>query len=148
MRTFCATLFLVTMMAPASAYTDEQVSAWLVTHSLPTSTELNAENFQRIMGPSSLSPGSPSRLIVLAAIDAEDPTHVDLVKRSAKAWHREAHASDDPQVVFAWMDRDKWASWLKSMYGIQKGSDPAVVIVDQGVSLVTLRVLDLTCFFL
>ncbi len=27
MRTFCAALFIVAMMAPASAYTDEQVSA-------------------------------------------------------------------------------------------------------------------------
>jgi len=27
MRIFCATLFIVAMMAPASAYTDEQVSA-------------------------------------------------------------------------------------------------------------------------
>jgi hypothetical protein len=27
MRTFCATLFIVAMMASASAYTDEQVSA-------------------------------------------------------------------------------------------------------------------------
>jgi len=27
MRTFCAALFIIVMMAPASAYTDEQVSA-------------------------------------------------------------------------------------------------------------------------
>lgn len=123
----------------------EQVSAWLVAHSLPTSTELSAENFQRVMGPSPSLPGSSSRLVVLAAINTEDLSHINLVKQTAEAWHRNAHGPDDRQVVFAWMDRDRWASWLKSVYGVKKGSEPAVVIVDHGVSLVTPRALRLTC---
>jgi len=110
----------------------EEISEWLITHSLPTSTGLSAENFQRVMGPSPSVPGLQSRLVVLAAINPENLAHIDLVKEVARVWHRGAHANDDRQVVFAWMDKEKWASWLKSVYGLKKGSEPAVVIVDHG----------------
>jgi len=33
-------------------------------------------------------------------------------------------------VVFTWMDADKWASWLKNMYGIKGKEGPVIVIAD------------------
>ena len=111
----------------------EQTSDWLMTQSLPTSTELDAENFSKIMGPSPTRPGFPSRLVVLGAIDTQNLAHVNVIKQAATSWHRGDPPSDNRQVVFVWMDKEKWASWLKSVYGVKKGPDPAMVIADHGV---------------
>ncbi|KAF8516674.1 thioredoxin-like protein [Gautieria morchelliformis] len=118
------------VVSPSSSM--EQVSDWLVTYSLPTSTELDAENFSKVMGPSPVRPGSPSRLVVLGAINTKNLAHIDSIKQAATAWHRGKQTVDSAQVVFAWMDKEKWASWLKSVYGVKKGPDPNVVIADHG----------------
>lgn len=110
-----------------------QVSDWLMMHSLPMSAELDAENFVEIMGPSPIRPGSPPRLVVLGAIDTKNMAQIDLIKQTATSWHRGEQATDSKQVVFAWMDKEKWAKWLKSVYGVQDSPGPTVVIADHGV---------------
>ncbi|KAF8590271.1 thioredoxin-like protein [Ramaria rubella] len=116
----------------STASPKEEVSDWLLKHALPTSAELSAENFQRIMGPSPAPKGSPNRLVVLGAIDLNNLAHIDIFKQTAQTWHRGEGAKGDGQIMFAWMDKEKWASWLKSVYGVTKGPEPAVVIVDHG----------------
>jgi hypothetical protein len=119
------------VVSPSSSM--EPVSDWLLIYSLPTSTELDAENFSKMMGPSPARPGSPSRLVVLGAINTQNSAHIDSIKQVATAWHRGEQTVDSAQVVFAWMDKEKWSSWLKSVYDIKKGPDPNVVIADHGV---------------
>lgn len=112
----------------------EQISDWLMIQSFPMSAELDGENFQRIMGPSSASSGVPSRLVVLGAINTQNSAHIDVIKETATAWHRGEQSIDAARVVFVWMDKEKWGSWLKSVYGVKQGPEPTVVIADPGVS--------------
>ncbi|KAF8509427.1 thioredoxin-like protein [Hysterangium stoloniferum] len=113
----------------SSASTQDNIWNWLLKHSLPSSTPLAAENFAKVMGSSPVPTGTPERLIVLAALSEGDPIHIERMREAAKAWHK-GHKYEDKQVVFAWMDRGKWASWLKSVYGIKANVEPAVVVVD------------------
>lgn len=106
-----------------------------MTQSLPTSAELDAENFSKLMGPSPTRPGSPSRLVVLGAINAQNSAHIDIIKQAATSWHRGEQANDNRQVVFVWMDKEKWGGWLKRVYGVKKGPEPVMVIADHGVSV-------------
>jgi len=43
------------------------------------------------------------------------------------AWQVEKRTRD---VVFTWMDVERWASWLKNMYGVKISEEPAVIIAD------------------
>ena len=52
------------------------------------------------------------------------------VKDIAKQW-KDKKATGD--VVFTWMDGDKWSSWLKSMYGIKAGEMPRAVVANHTV---------------
>jgi len=109
--------------------TEESISSWLIANSLPTSLQLEAENFAKVMGPSPASSTSPKRLVILTALNSYDTKSIGLVQEMARKWHRE-HSDSPIQVVFAWMDNDKWASWLKSVYGIRMKDRPVVVVVD------------------
>ncbi|TDL14658.1 thioredoxin-domain-containing protein [Rickenella mellea] len=102
---------------------------WLSRNRLPTSVELTQENFQQVMN----APHAP--LVVLSAVDPSS-THsisssVTSVGRSWRA-RRPVRESGpvEKDVIFVWMDADKWGKWLKSMYGIKKNRLPGVVIVE------------------
>ncbi|KIJ32313.1 hypothetical protein M422DRAFT_52890 [Sphaerobolus stellatus SS14] len=109
----------------------ERISKWLVANSLPTSVQLDGENFAKIMGPSPAEDGAPTRLVVLTAVPPHDRDTLSQIKIVATRWHRE-HSHSNKEVVFAWMDSEKWDSWLKSVYGIKKKDGPSVVVVDHG----------------
>lgn len=82
-------------------------------------------------------------LVVLVSITTSGVEHdqiVETVRRLAAQWRRTGATQYTPahgarQVVFAWMDQERWASWLKSMYGIKGPAQ--VVIVDHSVRLST-----------
>lgn len=122
-------------IALSSASKEAEISDWLIQHSLPLSTELNADNFATIMGSPSASPPEIRRLAVIAAINNQDLANIEELRRIAKVWLQE-NKSLDGKVVFTWMDRERWASWLKSAYGIKAGSEAVVVLVDHNVSQV------------
>ena len=52
------------------------------------------------------------------------------VKDIARRWRANKGATN---VVFTWMDADKWGSWLKSMYGIKAGEMPRAVVANHTV---------------
>lgn len=65
------------------------------------------------------------------------------VEQLAKEWKSKTDGSgemNEKQVVFTWMDAEKWKDWLKSMYGIKQHHDQddlddiRVVIVNHKVS--------------
>ncbi|GJJ07807.1 hypothetical protein Clacol_002012 [Clathrus columnatus] len=113
----------------SSASTLNEVSNWLIRHSLPSSVELDADNFAKIMGSTSSSPKREPRLAVIAALHPQDVESIHKLQQIAKIWLQK-HRTLDGQVVFTWMDRQKWDSWLKSTYGIKASSSPAVVLAD------------------
>jgi len=69
-------------------------------------------------------------LVVIAAVNENGKEKVaEKMKEIGKKWRvRKGKGSRD--VVFTWMDADKWASWLKNMYGVKVTEEPAVIIAD------------------
>jgi hypothetical protein len=108
-----------------------KLQSWLMSERLPTSLELSADTFKSVME----APGSP--LVVLVAVPAPGAARDDAVsqlRETAKQWRGARAGQYKRGVVFAWMDGDRWSSWLNSMYGIKSSNLPAVVITDHGVS--------------
>jgi len=101
---------------------------WMLTNRLPTALELSQDNFQSIMN----APHQP--LVVLVATEPERKSDIEAkVRVLSMEWRRrEARktSEQDRDIVFTWMDADKWASWLKSMYGIKPANLPAVILAD------------------
>ncbi|THV07435.1 thioredoxin-domain-containing protein [Dendrothele bispora CBS 962.96] len=117
----------------------EAISQWIQDNKLPTTIELTQDTFQSIMN-------APSRpLVVLTGVTSYNKDKVQSkFEEIAKKWRRKTNGSGAVSglkgtrpIVFAWMDLDRWKDWMKSMYGITKGSqevdDLAVVIADHQV---------------
>ena len=108
------------------------LEGWLLENRLPTSLELTQDTFQDVMK------ASHQPLVVIAAVTKDSRDKVsDKLKDIGKMW-RARRGQGKPgirDVVFAWMDMDKWGSYMKSMYGISSdaGSEPPVIIADHGV---------------
>jgi hypothetical protein len=115
----------------------EELSKWLQTHRLPLAMELGEGSFQEVMN----AEGKP--LVVLVSVTTsgiERDQAVETVRSLAAQWRRTGATQYTPaqgarQVVFVWMDQERWASWLKSMYGVKEPTQ--VVIVDHSVRLST-----------
>ena len=85
--------------------------------------QLDSETFQDVM----FAPHKPL-VVIIAAPQAKLSGAADRVRNVAQVW-KDRRGLD--AVVFTWMDSDKWASWLKSMYGITAPGQ--VVIADHSV---------------
>ena len=117
--------------------TVEELSKWLQTHRLPLAMELGEGSFQEVMNAES------KPLVVLVSVTSsgiERDRIVETVRSLAAQWRRTGATQYTPvqqarHVVFVWMDQERWASWLKSMYGVKGPTQ--VVIVDHSVSLST-----------
>jgi hypothetical protein len=112
-----------------------ELEKWLQVHRWPSALELGEGSFQEVMNAES------KPLVVLVPVTdsgAERDHIVATVRKLATQWRKTgalqyAPAYEARQVVFTWMDQDRWAKWLKSMYGI---NGPAqVVITDHSVGL-------------
>ncbi|THG93397.1 hypothetical protein EW026_g7827 [Hermanssonia centrifuga] len=100
----------------------DHLSNWLLRNRLPTNMPLDSDSFQEVMN----APHKP--LVVIAAASQVDLVRTaDTIKEVARRW-KDSKAEGD--VVFTWMDADKWSSWLKSMYGIKAGSAVHVVVAN------------------
>ncbi|KAI0693473.1 thioredoxin-domain-containing protein [Cytidiella melzeri] len=100
----------------------ESLSNWLIRNRLPMSMQLESDTFQDIM----FAPHKP--LVVITAVPHSKLSGAsDRVRTVAAQW-KDRQGSND--VVFTWMDSDKWAKWLKSMYGIVADDSAHVVIAN------------------
>ena len=87
--------------------------------------ELDADSFQEVMN------AAHKPFVVIVATPPEQfPQVSENVKSIAKHYKDNKYPGD---VVFTWMDSDKWGSWLKSMYGIKAENTPQVVVVKHSV---------------
>jgi hypothetical protein len=115
----------------------EELSKWLQTHRLPLAMELSEGSFQEVMN----AEGKPLVVLVSVATSGiERDQIVETVRSLAAQWRRTGATQYTPaqgvrQVVFVWMDQERWGSWLKSMYGVKGPAQ--VLIVDHSVSLYT-----------
>ncbi|KII96123.1 hypothetical protein PLICRDRAFT_49017 [Plicaturopsis crispa FD-325 SS-3] len=115
--------------SPVASYdfTGVPLKEWLLDNRLPTITELTQESFQSVMN----APNKP--LVAIAAVTTETRARVaDKLTEIAKKWRLTKSAAGSRPVVFAYMDADKWAKWLKSMYGLTSSAEDAVVVADHG----------------
>lgn len=90
------------------------------------SMQLDSETFQDVM----FAAHKPL-VVITTAPQAKLTGAADRMRSVAQAW-KDSRGSD--AVVFTWMDSDKWASWLKSMYGIKADASAHVVVTNHSVS--------------
>lgn len=92
-----------------------------MTHRTPTFLELSADSFQSVMN----APQEP--LVLIAVVPESLRTEASvMIEKLAKEWKSGTSGSGEMngrQVVFTWMDAEKWKDWLKSMYGVKKKHD-------------------------
>lgn len=83
--------------------------------------ELTQDTFQQVMN----APQEP--LVVIAAVTKENKDKVkERFREISKKWRIRTLGSGithERDVVFAWMDAERWSDWMKSMYGISKGGE-------------------------
>jgi thioredoxin domain-containing protein 5 len=107
----------------------DAISKWLLDNRIPTTVELSQDTFQLVMN----APHKP--LVVIAAVNKGTREKVaEKMKEIGKKWRVRKLNKGNRDVVFTWMDADKWASWLKNMYGAKATEEPAVIIADHDVS--------------
>jgi len=115
----------------------ETMETWLMSHRTPSFVELSSGSFQSIMN----APQEPLVLIAAVTEKVRDQVKAAL-KTLAKEWKSKTGGSGEfngKQVIFTYMDAEKWEKWLKSMYGIKKHhndddlADIKVVIADHKV---------------
>ena len=79
-------------------------------------------------------------LVVIATVSERNRQNViSATKSIGKQW-REGEKAVKRDVVFTWMDGERWSSWLKSMYGIVdagRAETPNIVIADHAVGVLS-----------
>lgn len=79
------------------------------------------------------APNHPLVMIATTSSDGKSKWAAKMVELGKK-WRlnkgAESGHSGGDDVVFAWMDSERWESWLKSMYGV---TDEKIIIADHKV---------------
>lgn len=107
-----------------------EIHAFLGRNAIPLITELTSDNFQTIMTARAFD---PKPLVVILASKPEGKTEArQMLSAGEEYWRREQKEKPTParDVLWTYMDGDKWGSWLKSMYGIKSSKMPAYVVAD------------------
>ncbi|KAJ1021885.1 hypothetical protein NDA16_003647 [Ustilago loliicola] len=120
--------------------TKSKIARFLSREQYALVTELTAANFEEVVR------NSEDALVLLAALSdtnhgseqANTPSEAIALKDSeiaalrsnALSWRSKKAASAARQVIFAWIDADRWKSPLKKLYGIDAANVPAAVLVD------------------
>lgn len=107
----------------------KELDRFISVHRHPTLTHLSSGNYNEVMKADSRA------IVVLAALHKgeEGEKERERLMSVAKAWKRGGRGFVQP-VFFAWIEGERWASWLRQSYGIKKKDLPAVVVVDAPVS--------------
>ncbi|KAJ2925492.1 hypothetical protein H1R20_g11602, partial [Candolleomyces eurysporus] len=103
------------------AISNDDIKHWLLTHHLPGAIELHQDTFQTVMN----APHSP--LVVIATSNAKISDKIEgRVRDIAKKWRARTTGSgevNNREVIFTWMDAQRWKEWMKSMYGVSVDED-------------------------
>lgn len=75
-------------------------------------------------------------LVVISVVSEKNRQNVIAAMKSIGKQWREGAKVGQREVVFAWMDGERWSKWLKSMYGVvdsPTAESPSVIIADHEV---------------
>ena len=75
-------------------------------------------------------------LVVIVAVSEKNRQDVIPALRSIEKQWREGEKVGQREVVFTWMDRERWSKWLKSMYGVVDtgtAETPSIIVADHAV---------------
>lgn len=108
----------------------ELTTEWIGTAKLPFLSELSSQNYADLMQ----GMGKNTPLVALAILS---PTLLDSIESTkgrleelAKGWHtRQSERVGSRDVLWAWVDGDRWGKWAKGMYQVQEGKSPVVLVV-------------------
>jgi len=107
----------------------DDIKLWLLRNRLPSALQLDSDTFQSVMNPKHIS----APLVVIGVASEKNRQNViSAMKSIGKQW-REGEKVGQREIVFTWMDGERWSKWLKSMYGIANAGTtetPRVVIAD------------------
>ena len=141
-----------------------ELSTWLRTHRLPTSLELSRDTFQDVMtapeepliiiaaAPQNLNRKVQKRLGDLVAIWRARTSGTGRATSNAPGAMlgkglRVKNERTEREVVFTWMDAEKWKDWMKSMYGIEHNAESMTALGDVEVVITDHKVCDSLLFF-
>ncbi|KAJ3544178.1 hypothetical protein NMY22_g2872 [Coprinellus aureogranulatus] len=112
---------VVSAMYGGPAATPDHIKQWLTTHRLPGVVELNQDTFQEVMN------AKHNPLVVIAASNEVMSKKIEeRVRDIGKKWRARTGGSGEVngrEVIFAWMDTQRWKDWMKSMYGVKMDED-------------------------
>ncbi|KAF8075957.1 protein disulfide isomerase [Lyophyllum atratum] len=99
-----------------TATSEEKIKTWLLSHRLSTTVELTQDTFQNVMN----APQAP--LVVITAFGPAMREKVrDRLVEVGQKWRARTKGTGmaaGREVVFAYMDAERWRDWMKSMYGV------------------------------
>lgn len=105
-------------------------SNWLRTFKLPTLTELSSSTYTDIM-----QTGDQSPLVGLILLQPTASNFIQLKSSAqvlAQNWRKRREVGKR-NVIWVWIDSDKWNNWISRMYGVQTdqiGSNGLILIAD------------------
>ncbi|SCZ97875.1 BZ3501_MvSof-1269-A2-R1_Chr7-2g09346 [Microbotryum saponariae] len=111
----------------------ENISNWMRWAKLPALVELNSATIHDVLP----ATGDDVPLVVLGLFsksqmgkDYEDQKTA--FEALAKGWAERRSKGDKlaREVVWAWVDADRWMGWLKGMYSVNWGKRPGIVVSD------------------
>ncbi|KDE02462.1 hypothetical protein, variant [Microbotryum lychnidis-dioicae p1A1 Lamole] len=111
----------------------ENISNWMRWAKLPALVELNSATIHDVLP----AMGDEVPLVVLGLFsksqmgkDYEDQKTA--FEALAKGWAERRSKGDKlaREVVWAWVDADRWMGWLKGMYSVNWGKRPGIVVSD------------------
>ncbi|SCV70598.1 BQ2448_3360 [Microbotryum intermedium] len=111
----------------------ENISNWMRWAKLPSLVELNSATINDVLP----ATGDDVPLVVLGLFsksqmkkDYEDQKIA--FEGLANGWAERSRKGDKSarEVVWAWVDADRWMAWLKSMYSVNWGKRPGIVVSD------------------
>ncbi|KZP14103.1 thioredoxin-domain-containing protein [Athelia psychrophila] len=116
--------------APTANYYNPNIdkaglSRWLQANRISTSVELTVDTFQQVMN----APNKPL-VVIVPVTKATEKDVSQKVRDIGLKWKAKQTNKGSREVVFAWMDAERWAKWMKTMYGIRASEEPTVVVSD------------------
>ncbi|GAA5845066.1 hypothetical protein JCM9279_005423 [Rhodotorula babjevae] len=127
-----------TFALPHAGSTTKRVAlarSWLRSAKLPTVTELTSTTFADLMPTDGEPPLVGLAVLSRKGLGDDGLEHKkDEVKALARGWaqRRRTASTEERDVLWAWVDGDKWAGWARTMYDVKMGGKdaPALVIAD------------------
>lgn len=117
----------------------EELKNWLLSNKLPGYLELTQDTFQTVMN----APHNPLVVIATSNDKLEAKIEAKIIEIS-KDWREKSGGTGTVggrEVIFTWMDGERWRDWMKSMYSIgidddeDDMSDVKVVVANHKVRL-------------